>query len=293
MSAKKILCPIDFSAGSQQAMRVAVRVAGELGAELVIVHAFYVPPTAFTPEYMFPPTVLQQMSEDAERGLAEAARTATGLGAKQVSTKLLEGVPWLAINEMLEDPAFDLVVIGTHGRTALARVLLGSVTEKVVRHAPCSVLTVRPDARVERFRHILCPVDFSACARVALDRAADLARAHDARLTLLHVIEIPVSYSGDPPVADLVPVLDKQAAELLDRWATETATKLPVPVNTRCRIGRAGAETIAVLDDDHSIDLVVVGSHGRTGIKRALLGSVAEKVVRHAKCPVLVARTRS
>jgi nucleotide-binding universal stress UspA family protein len=144
MGFQKILCPTDFSDGARRAMAVAARLAREAGAELVVAHAWHVPAPALPADYAFLPQMVQQLSEDAQRGLDDAAREAVALGAPRVAQVLLSGVAWAAIVDALADPAFDLVVIGTRGRTGLARVLLGSVAEKVVRHAPCPVLAVPP-----------------------------------------------------------------------------------------------------------------------------------------------------
>jgi len=293
MSFKKILCPIDFSAGSQQAMRVAVRLANEANAELVLVHSFYVPPMAFGVEYTFPLDTLEALTGEAQQGLEAAVKEATSLGAQSVSSKLLDGLPWREIVQMLDSQAFDLAVMGTQGRSGLARVLLGSVAEQVIRHARCSVMAVRPDGEPKPFSHVLCPVDFSDSSKHAIELAAELATAGGAGISLLHIIELPVSYSGAPRAPGFMEDLDKRSAELLQKWATDLERNVKVPVTTRLRIGNPGSQTLAALDDDSSFDLVVMGSHGRTGIKRALLGSVAEKVVRHAKCPVLVARKRA
>jgi nucleotide-binding universal stress UspA family protein len=293
MSTKKVLCPVDFSAGSQHAMQVAVRLAGEMDAELVLVHAWYVPASVFPSEEPLMPQLVQTVSDEAARGLDDAVREATALGARRVTWKLLHGVPWRGIVDALDDdPAFDLVVIGTHGRTGVSRFLLGSVAEKVVRHAPCSVLAVRSDGEVRPFTHVMVPVDFSGGARHALDRAAELVRPGGAGITLLHVIEAPVSYSGELPDPELLRDLDRRAAEYLERTGTELRSRVTVPVTARSRVGWPGAEILAALEHDPTIDLIVMGSHGRTGIKRVLLGSVAEKVVRHARCPVFVARPR-
>lgn len=291
MSFHKILCPIDFSAGSQHATRVAVRLAEEASAELVLAHVWYVPATVYPSELPLSPQLVQRMSDDAQRGLDAAVAEAAALGARRVSGKLLTGVPWHRIVDELADP-FDLVVIGTHGRTGLARILLGSVAEKVVRHAPCSVLVARPDGEPRPFTHVLCPVDFSDAARRAMDLAAEVVRPGGAGITLLHVVEAPVSFGAELPDPEFLRAADKRAAEQLERWAAELRGKVSVPVTIRSRVGWAGAETLAAVDHDPTIDLVVMGSHGRTGIKRVLLGSVAEKVVRHARCPVLVARER-
>jgi len=293
MSFQKILCPTDFSAGAQHAMSVAIRLAWESDAELVLAHAWHVLQPAFPVGYLFPPAVLQQLADDAQRGLDAAVRDAAALGAKRVTSRLVNGVPWRSLVDLLDDPEFDLVVIGTHGRTGLSRILIGSVAEQVVRHAPCSVLAVHSDGESRPFTHVLCPVDFSDHARQALDAAAGLARPGGAGISLLHVIEAPVAYSGELPDPELRRELDRRSSELLDAWAAELRGKVPVPVTTLCRVGWAGAEILAALDRDPTIDLVVMGSHGRTGIPRVVLGSVAEKVVRHARCPVLVARRRA
>jgi len=288
MSFSKILCPTDFSAGSQQAARVAIRLANESNAELVLVHAWYLPPSMYAGEYVFPPQALGDMADDAQRGIDNAVRDAKAAGAKNVSGRVVTGgVPWTLIVDLLSNEKFDLCVIGTHGRTGLARILLGSIAEKVVRHAPCPVLAVRPDSPAKPFRHVVCPTDFSESANHALDLAAKLA-SPDGELTICHVIEVPVAYSGELPIEDFARDLDKRSADALANAAARV--KATSRVTTRSRIGYAGQQTLALLDDDPSVDLVVMGSHGRTGIKRVLLGSVAEKVLRHARCPVLVAR---
>lgn len=293
MAFKKILCAIDFSAGSERAMRVAIRLANQSEAELVLAHVWYVPPLAITGQYTLPAEVMQALADDAQTGLDAASRDATtSFGARQVTTRLMNGPPWREIVTLLESEAFDLAVLGTRGRSGLDRILLGTVAEKVVRHAPCSTLTVRPDAETKSFTHIVCPVDFSESSQHAVDLAAEVAQRDGATITLLHIIEIPVAYSGEPIGQDFLRDLDKRSAGLLSDLASQLERKMGISMSVHARIGRPGADTLRVLDHDQTIDLVVMGSHGRTGIKRALLGSVAEKVVRNARCPVLVARKR-
>jgi nucleotide-binding universal stress UspA family protein len=288
----KILCPIDFSGGSQQAMRSAVQIANQHGAELVMFHAWYMPPAMEDGMYILPPDMMSQLAEDAQRGVDDAVRAAADLGAKQVSGSVVHGTPWAEITRMLENQAFDLCVMGTHGRTGLKRIFLGSVAEKVVRHSPCSVLVVRPGSQPKPFTHVLCPTDFSKSAH----RAADLATAMVApsgTITLLHVIEVPVAVSGELRLEDFAKDLDHRASEALAAEVARVKSRTDARLTTVSRVGYAGAETLRAIDADPSIDLIVMGSHGRTGIARVLLGSVAEKIVRHAPCPVLVARDRS
>ena len=194
---------------------------------------------------------------------------------------------------MLDAEAFDLCVIGTRGRTGLARILLGSVAEQVVRHAPCSVLAVHPDGEPEPFRNVLVPTDFSESAGYALELAGSLVEPDGHDSTLLHVIEVPVAYGGEMPVAGLEHELNQRATKWLDATAKAVQARTSARVETHYRIGYPGAQTLHLLERDPTFDLVVMGSHGRTGIKRALLGSVAEKIVRHAGRPVLIARRRA
>ena len=290
MSFKTILCPLDFSEGSGHALRVASRLANESNAELVLVHVWYVPPVTDAGESMLPPDVVKQMTGDVRRGLEAAVGDATALGVKRVKSDLLTGAPWQAIVDDAKQRAADLIVIGTHGRTGLSRIWLGSVAEQVVRHAPCSVLAVRVEGEAKPFTHALCPIDFSESSQDALDLASQLL-GPSGKATLLHVIDMPIAFGAEAPLVNYEPDLRKQSEATLATWSARAAGKLSV-VTTQARFGRPIAQTIEMIDEDPSIDLVVMGSHGRTGLKRALLGSVAEKVVRHARCPVLVARTK-
>jgi nucleotide-binding universal stress UspA family protein len=292
MPIKKILCAVDFSSGAQQAMATAVRLANDDDAELVLLHAWFVP-TPLAGEYTYPVDIVTQIVNDAQRNLVAALAEATKLGAKRVTTRLTHGLPWQQIvDEAKSDPSFDLIVTGSRGRTGLARVLLGSVAELVVRHAPCPVLTVHPQNEPKPFSHVLCPVDFSPASRAAAELAIELARPAGAGVTLLHVVDMAFT-SGELRPRDIYRDVDRQAAELLYAWAHELNAKASVRVTQQTRMGSAGAEILAALEADRTFDLVVMGSHGRTGLPRLALGSVAEKTVRHAHCPVLVIHQRS
>jgi nucleotide-binding universal stress UspA family protein len=161
----------------------------------------------------------------------------------------------------------------------------------VVRHSPCSVLAVRPDTAAEPFQNVLVPTDFSDSARCALEQAFDVVRP-DGVVTLLHIVDVPTAYSGPAPFGDYTRELGERAEAALTADVKRVTHNAATTIATRTRFGSAGAQVLAALYDDRSIDLVVMGSHGRTGLKRMMMGSVAEKVVRHAHCPVLVARKR-
>jgi universal stress protein A len=143
MAFRKILFPTDFSDPSREALRVAVDVVRESGGTLTLFHAWDVPVYSYGGA-MIPPSVFSDIAAEAEKGLAAWKRDAEKLGAANVATKLGNGTAWDQIVEIVkQDPRFDLVVMGTHGRTGLKHAFIGSVAEKVVRHAPCPVLVVR------------------------------------------------------------------------------------------------------------------------------------------------------
>jgi nucleotide-binding universal stress UspA family protein len=189
----RILCPIDFSESSMRSFAHAVALARWYEAQLTVLH---VVPT-FEPVqirgHVGEPVHVPQVSR--EQVLEEMRRA---LGVATVSpdaTVVAESgdTPTTIVDQALSSGA-DLIVMGTHGRRGFKRLLLGSVTESVLREAPCPVLTVPPKARAVvsdevTFKHILCPIDFSPPALQALGFALDLARQADGRVTLLHVIE--------------------------------------------------------------------------------------------------------
>jgi len=143
---KKVLCPIDFSEPARAAMQVAVEVCQQFDADLVLFHAYELPGYTL-PEgsVVSSPRMLQDLADRADEHLAEWKRAAEQLGAPRVETSKGIGEPALEIVDLGKDGAFDLIVVGTHGRTGLRHALLGSVAERVVRRAGCPVLTVHPE----------------------------------------------------------------------------------------------------------------------------------------------------
>ena len=252
-------------------MRTAIQIAKRTDAELVLAHVWHVPAIAFANEELALSCVSQNAMDDAQRELDAVVRDAGAQLARPATARIRPGGPWSKIVSLLEEQAFDLCVIGTQGRTGLARVLLGSVTEKVVRHAPCSVLVVRPDNGAKAFQHVLVPTDFSTSAAHALDLAESLVSS-DGRITLLHVLEVAGPCPGRVSDADVAYLDDRAGTALRDLAVTKSNARIAAV----SRVGWPGVQILAELDEEPSIDLVAMGSHGRTGIKRALIGSVAE-----------------
>lgn len=148
MAFKKVLCAVDFSDSSREAMRRAADLVKATAGSLTLFHVVHVPVVGYANGASMMPApgveLTHELGAEAEKSLADWKKRAEEMGARSVSTQVVAGVPWHMIVEALEgDRTYDLVVIGTHGRTGLGRVLLGSVAETVVRHAPCPVLVVR------------------------------------------------------------------------------------------------------------------------------------------------------
>jgi nucleotide-binding universal stress UspA family protein len=142
---REILCPVDFSDESREALHFGVELARLFGARLTLFNVYQMPGYAL-PEgvVLAGPEVLNELVDSIESDLRAWSDEARGLGAGEVAWETALGTPANEIERFARDHAIDLIVIGTHGRTGLRHVLLGSVAEKVVRHAPCPVLTVRP-----------------------------------------------------------------------------------------------------------------------------------------------------
>jgi len=139
-----ILCPVDFSTSARHALAVATELATTSHAALTIAHIWQPPmPLYGTPDAALSGELIQAMVDDAERSLADWEASARAAGVTSLQAKMLTGVPWDDIVKLALSSRADLVVMGTHGRTGLTHVLIGSVAEKVVRHAPCAVLVVR------------------------------------------------------------------------------------------------------------------------------------------------------
>ncbi len=141
---KRILCAVDFSDDSREAMHEAAELARQSQAVLVLVHVWQPPLWLTTADYQLPGQIVQETVDLAERTLETWKTDARKLGAGEVIAKFLTGSPWdMIVSTAREDDRVDLIVMGTHGRTGLRRALIGSVAEKVVRHAPCAVLVCR------------------------------------------------------------------------------------------------------------------------------------------------------
>lgn len=301
-----ILFATDFSPSSEAAMHTTRALAQHLGARVVCAHA--VGPFRAAPE---PGANSDIEGFHAIYRADMAARTqrlqhiADELGRHgiQASVRLLDGSTGPVVETICagaEDSEAALVIVGSHGRTGLQRLVLGSVAERVVRLCTTSVLVARaPAAEPDGFRRVLVPTDFSESAAVALDQAATLA-APDAVIDILHCWQLDEFSDGMVENAHAHPahgVAARRAAEVARQIGETLVRRLALgrrQVTFHLREGRATAGIHAFMDEQAApYDLVAVGTHGRAGVQRLLIGSVAESTVRYAPCSVLVTRPRA
>jgi len=294
ISIARILCPSDFSDASRRALEEAVSLARWYEAEVTVLYVaprpvLPVAEIAYIPSTDLSPEARARLLAD----LREFVRPARRDGMA-IRVEVEEGDPATAILVRAATGQTDLVVLGTRGRTGLPRWVLGSVTEKVLRRAPCPVLTVAPlstAAPSARFETILVPVDFSASSPHTVREAAALAEETEARLVLLHVIE----GSTYPPIR-VPPGFDPAAyrAEVeatvggrLWRMLPDGAGAAEVAV-----AWGPAAHEIVVQAAERKAGLIVMGAHGGA-LDTTVFGSTAHRVVRRAACPVLVLRAQA
>jgi nucleotide-binding universal stress UspA family protein len=295
-SLTRILCPVDLSAISRHAVDHAVLIARWYDARITALHVcnpIVIPSVDFTVAGTLPPTVLTEEDLAAARDEVRACFAAAGAQAADVIVD--SGHPANQILERARSLPADLIVIGTHGAGGIEHLVLGSVTEKVLRKATCPVMTVPPHGRATSklpFKHLLCPVDFSDSSLSALEFAFSLAREADAELAILHAFEWPTPEEllTDRPIN--VPEYRRQVEA---DFSARLHALVPESARTWCTPsvgiahGKAYREILRAAADGRS-DLIVMGVHGRNALDLMLFGSTTNQVVRRATCPVLTVR---
>jgi nucleotide-binding universal stress UspA family protein len=292
---EKILVPLDFSPASIYALDHAIWIAKQFRAAIHLVHVYP------SDEALAPGTghLLLQSAEAIER-LNEQL---TGFHREHVPTfrpescHIRSGRPYQEIIRLARELAADLIVLWTRGHSGLKHLLLGSTAERVVRSAPCPVLIARNRKRKSKasrnafaIRTILAPTDFSQCSLAGTEYAAFLARNLGATLRLFHAIYPYTNYvfvdRAGARVSGLAEAVEETARQEMDAVKQMDFMRgLTVEVKT---LPGAAVDEICAAAGEPDVDLVVTSTHGRTGLKHALIGSVAEHVVRYAGRPVLV-----
>jgi nucleotide-binding universal stress UspA family protein len=291
LKVNQVLFPTDLSDFSKAALPMACALTRVWNARLQVLH-------------VMPPILYEEQLEERNHpeafyaGAEEAlAQFIAGESDLEIERRVTTGQAADSIVEVAGELPADLIVMATHGKSGLARLFLGSVTEKVLREAPCPVLCIKspqkPGGAVPQslptIKTILCPIDFSSTSEQILKFACLIARQQKARLVMLHVACLPdMAYMGyGSPGAPLeMNEFVEDMRKALDR------TKVPhleVPVERRLEDGNP-PDVIVDVAQEIGADLIIMGTHGYKGITHAVMGSVAEHVVRKAACPVLTLR---
>lgn len=298
----RVLCPVDFSELSAHAVRYADALAAWHSAGLTLQYV-YLPLFIQAPGL---PQVTESLpASEMERLVADARAFAAKAGCDRPDLAVAVDTG-RAADEILARAALDhadLIVMGTHGLSGVRHLMLGSVTERVLRQAVCPVLTVPPQVNpagaVAPFTRIIAAVDFSDWSIGALRWSAALADRTGATLTAVHTVEWPWPEPPAPAFEELPPTqaaaLQEYRRYVIDRAHARLASTVAEVVPPRCAVdlrivhGKPYAELVRLAAEQHA-DLIALGVHGRSAVDMALFGSTTNQVVRHAACPVLTVR---
>jgi nucleotide-binding universal stress UspA family protein len=279
---KRILVPTTCTPEDSSAYSYAFALAKQFGAEIHLVH-------------VFPPERRKRTSSPRDLLALTLAEDPGGLESSRevltIQAEIADKSPPTAIVTYARIHRIDLIVMGGRGNEGLHHHHLGGVAGPVVRYAPCSVLTVRERVPQHGIRRILVPVDLSGTSRMPLIVARYLARAYESEIDLLLVLEhliSPTSYG----ILDLPQLETEQqqawAGKLKEFWTTNDGPDVPHEIHVR--IGSTGPEIINFALQ-RATDLIVIGTHGKTGLRRLVMGSVAEQVVYRALCATLTVKS--
>lgn len=285
----RILCPIDFSPFSEHALVFAMRMAKWYDAKLHVLHVM--PP--------MPPSTVSELAS-ASRALTARNLTAaierSRVAGVDVSSEIIESAEAAAkILAVANGFDADLIVTGSHGRSGVQRVLLGSVVESLLHKSGRPILAIPSHIEPRRinaaaaFKRVLCAVDFAGSSLAALAFAFSIAEECDAKLTLLHAIELPPELLHPAPGIDVERL---RAGEEADSRA-RLAALIPEHARDYCTVETAVVEgsasrQILRMSAAEDADLIVLGVHGRNAFDLAFFGSNSKDVIRQAHCPVLV-----
>lgn len=292
----RILCPIDFSKCSKIALQNAIELARKTNAQLHLFHAILMyEDDSYKPDDRLPDNIVsyELIEEISNQKLKNVAEDHAGDTIKIVTAS---SRAFSAAEEILNyagENEIDLVMMGTHGRTAMSHLLLGSVAERVIRMAKCPVMTFRKDAKnLNTHQKILVPIDFSEHSKLALRYALELAEIYQSEITLLHAFEQQIHPSfyaaGKTSIFEIDSDLKKRATDAMVKFRSELG-KADIKTNYALAEGAAYHEIIEYAKNEN-FDLLVIATHGLRGLQHFLIGSTTEKVIRHAEIPVLTVK---
>jgi hypothetical protein len=288
VNTEKLLLATDGSQFSEGAIREAIRLAKQCSSKLTAITVIET-----NAEYETIAPQLLERSEKAAREHLEAVKALAKNEGIDCATSILEGEE--SFNFIAEEAAktkASMIIMGRRGRTGLKRLTMGSTTARVIGHAPCSVLVV-PRAAQVGFTSIVTATDGSSYSTAAASEAIGIAKRNNSKLTVLAVVPAELATPMDVDFStarqELIAEKEMQAAEKNAKAVKDAAQKEGVAAQAFVMTGKP-ADAIIETAKEKAADLIVLGSHGRTGLVRLLMGSVAERVIVLSDRPVLVVK---
>jgi nucleotide-binding universal stress UspA family protein len=277
----------DDSLSSKAALVEASNRIRKHGGKLIMVHAIYFD----TEEYGIAPEQLEKRMKIGEKACIQSKEKISSEFGIDVQSLLCEGDPPEVILDVAQGKKADLIVLGTYGRRGLNRLLMGSVTSRIIVDAPTDVLVVKKPCTecTGEYANILVPYDGSDFSKRALTRASQISKVDSSTVTVLYVIpryeEMIDFFKSDSIRESLM-----HEAEKITAGAKEFAAQLlGSVVRTRVEEGHS-SDRIVEIAKEQNHDLIVMGSHGYRGVNKAIMGSTTERVILDASCPILIVR---
>jgi len=300
----QLLVTLDGSGFGEHALPFAKSIAEKTGASVNLSHVSCCDPptdllqnTPFQYEGVSMEAYEEKHAEEQKKYLGEKVTALQAeLPGQEVSSTLLEGYVTEALERQARDLDAKLVIMTTHGRTGVSRAWLGSVADSLVRNSRFPLLVIRPleDGKTfptARFEHFLVPLDGSSAGEKILEPTVDLGKAMGSRFTLLHVVAPHLSVGAR--VSPLPAGHLKEKLGRAEEYLSGVSDRLRgegIEVDVIIESHFAPARAILKTAEAQSVDLIAIATHGYTGVKRAILGSVTDKVLRAAKWPLLLDR---
>ncbi len=280
---RKILIAIDGSPSSLHALEESFKLAQNEISWIMVVSV--IPPYTGDLDLVAVGNIMASMRKPFEEALKKAQEIADKHKVL-IKTVCEEGEPYERIIDLAQAENCDLIVMGRRGLRRLERVLVGSVTARVIGYSPIDVLVIPRDTTVG-FKKVLIATDGSKFSKAAEKKAIDFAKSYGGELTIISVVDVPPEfYAESPNTVDELVNKAKSYVEAVKKEAESSGVKAETIVKE--------GESFWVITEtakDIGADLIVMGSYGRTGLKRLLMGSVTEKVIGYAPCPVLVVKS--
>ncbi|MCZ7541002.1 MAG: universal stress protein [Anaerolineae bacterium] len=278
----RVLVPLDGSSAAEFAIRFASDLASKHDAELILLYLDYLPVPVGEAEHVEDGGRSREQIEAYLDGLRKGLRAAgIRTHVEHTSTRDLAGT----LYKMIEAERVSAVVISTQGRAAMMRWLFGTGVERALNEFPVPLLLVRP-----MYQRIVVPLDGSRWSESAIPRASELARVHDAELVLLHIYQPKGSdYADQWALAGHQQIAEQSLGQMQEQLIAMRNRLRAEGLRAREVIIRGSNPAQAICDfveTEDGISMVVMSTHGRTGLARWLVGSVAQQVIKHARCPV-------